>query len=67
MTETFQSEGRRRSGRVVIRVPVEIQGTAEGIPFSKSSLDSLLKLAEGGITDLINIQKRLIEEDALRY
>jgi ribonuclease PH len=46
---------------------VEIQGTAEGIPFSKSSLDSLLKLAEGGITDLINIQKRLIEEDALRY
>jgi ribonuclease PH len=46
---------------------VEIQGTAEGTPFSKSSLDSLLKLAEGGITDLINIQKRLIEEEALRY
>jgi ribonuclease PH len=47
---------------------VEIQGTAEGIPFSKSSLDSLLKLAEGGITGLIDIQKRLIEEEAaLRY
>jgi ribonuclease PH len=46
---------------------VEIQGTAEGIPFSKTSLDSLLRLAEGGITDLINIQKRLLEEEALRY
>jgi ribonuclease PH len=46
---------------------VEIQGTAEGIPFSKTSLDSLLKLAEGGITDLINIQKRLMEEEVIRY
>ena len=30
MTETFQPEKRRRSGRVVIRIPVEVQGTAEG-------------------------------------
>lgn len=46
---------------------VEIQGTAEGIPFSKTSLESLLKLAEGGITDLISIQKRLMEEEVIRY
>lgn len=46
---------------------VEIQGTAEGLPFSKAALDSLLKLAEGGITDLINTQKRLMEEEVIRY
>jgi ribonuclease PH len=46
---------------------VEIQGTAEGLPFSKATLDSLLKLAEGGITDLINTQKRLMEEEVIRY
>jgi ribonuclease PH len=46
---------------------VEIQGTAEGLPFSKATLDSLVKLAEGGITDLINTQKRLMEEEVIRY
>jgi hypothetical protein len=30
LTETFQSEKRRRSGRVAIRIPVEVRGTAQG-------------------------------------
>jgi hypothetical protein len=38
LTETFQPERRRRSGRVVIRIPVEIQGTAQdGTPFQEST------------------------------
>ncbi|MEW6162615.1 MAG: ribonuclease PH [Nitrospirota bacterium] len=40
---------------------VEIQGTAEGMTFSKATLDSLITLAEEGINSLIEIQKRLIE------
>ncbi|MDI6890210.1 MAG: ribonuclease PH [Thermodesulfovibrionales bacterium] len=39
----------------------EIQGTAEGMTFSKATLDSLITLAEEGINSLIEIQKRLIE------
>lgn len=46
---------------------VEIQGTAEGNPFSKSTLDSLIKLAEEGISKLIEIQKKLIEEGRDSY
>jgi len=46
---------------------VEIQGTAEGLPFSKSSLDSLVQLAEEGINNLISIQKKSIEEDVISY
>jgi ribonuclease PH len=46
---------------------VEIQGTAEGRPFSKTVLDNLIKLAEEGINNLINMQKRLIEEDIIGY
>ncbi|OGW37897.1 MAG: ribonuclease PH [Nitrospirae bacterium RBG_13_39_12] len=46
---------------------VEIQGTAEGIPFSKDALNSLIKLAEEGIKYLINIQKSLIEGEAISY
>jgi ribonuclease PH len=41
---------------------VEIQGTAEGTPFSKDTLDSLLTLAQEGINKLIDIQKKLVEE-----
>jgi ribonuclease PH len=36
---------------------VEIQGTAEGKPFSKETVDSLLALAEKGIKQLFKIQK----------
>jgi len=46
---------------------VEIQGTAEGLPFSRDALDSLLNLAGEGINDLIQIQKNLIEEDGFSY
>jgi len=36
---------------------VEVQGTAEGAPFSRAELDALLGLAENGITRLIELQK----------
>lgn len=36
---------------------VEIQGTAEGAPFSRQELDTLLNLAEKGILQLFTIQK----------
>jgi ribonuclease PH len=40
---------------------VEIQGTAEGDPFSHENLDRLLILAEKGIRDIIAIQKKTLE------
>lgn len=40
---------------------VEIQGTAEGQPFSRKDLDQMLSLAEGGIDQIIALQKRLLE------
>lgn len=39
---------------------LEIQGTAEKAPFSRTELDSLLGLAEGGIRSLINQQKAAV-------
>lgn len=41
---------------------VEIQGTAEGKPFSKRNLNALLKLSEKGITELIEKQKEILAE-----
>jgi len=41
---------------------VEIQGTAEGLPFSRSELDELLALAEGGIDRLLAMQDALLAE-----
>jgi len=46
---------------------VELQGTAEGKPFSRESLEHLLQLAEEGIYQLIHIQKQVIEGDVLTY
>lgn len=46
---------------------VEIQGTAEGKPFKRSVLDELLKLAEEGISRLINIQKEVLEKDTYSF
>jgi ribonuclease PH len=40
---------------------VEIQGTAEGEPFSKAALEKLLALGEKGIKALIKKQKELLE------
>ena len=36
---------------------VEVQGTAEGAPFSRAELDRLLALAQGGIARLVQHQK----------
>jgi ribonuclease PH len=40
---------------------VEIQGTAEGKPFTKETVDSLLALAEKGIKQLFQIQQAALE------
>ncbi|MEX2457514.1 MAG: ribonuclease PH [Actinomycetota bacterium] len=39
---------------------VEVQGTAEGEPFSREDLDGLLALAEKGIAELTEIQRRAL-------
>ena len=36
---------------------VEVQGTAEGVAFSRQEMNALLTLAEQGITDLVQLQK----------
>jgi len=36
---------------------VEIQGTAEGKPFSKEAIDSLISIARNGIVNLFSVQK----------
>ncbi len=39
---------------------IEVQGTAEALPFGRESLNQLLDLADGGIRQLIAIQKSLV-------
>jgi ribonuclease PH len=39
---------------------VEIQGTAEGKPFSEEEFGTLLGLAKNGIADLVGMQKQAI-------
>jgi ribonuclease PH len=39
---------------------VEVQGTAEGVAFSRRELDELLALAEGGIAQLVAAQQRVL-------
>jgi ribonuclease PH len=41
---------------------VEVQGTAEGNPFSRSELDELLALAEKGITEIFEIQRATLAD-----
>ncbi|MCK4881456.1 MAG: ribonuclease PH, partial [Candidatus Omnitrophica bacterium] len=41
---------------------IEVQGTAEGKPFSKTELDKLLDLAKKGIKSLVEIQKKYVGE-----
>jgi ribonuclease PH len=36
---------------------VEVQGTAEGVAFSRAELDAMLALAERGIAGLVQAQK----------
>jgi ribonuclease PH len=40
---------------------VEVQGTAEGKPFTREQMDSLLELARQGITSLFAAQKKALE------
>ena len=39
---------------------VEVQGTAEGLAFTRSEMDALLELAEQGIGELILLQKQAL-------
>jgi ribonuclease PH len=39
---------------------IEIQGTAEGPPFERATLDGLMSLADTGIRDLVEIQRTIV-------
>jgi ribonuclease PH len=39
---------------------IEVQGTAEGEPFSRKAMDELLDLAEGGIRELMRLQAQAL-------
>jgi len=41
---------------------VEVQGTAEGMAFTKSELDELLSLAEHGIAEILELQAAVLAE-----
>ena len=41
---------------------IEVQGTAEGAPFSRAELDALLDLATGGIADLVALQRSALAQ-----
>ena len=40
---------------------VEVQGTAEGVPFTRAEMATLLDLAEKGIRELVTLQTRSLE------
>ena len=42
---------------------IEIQGTAEGHPFSHDELNAMLVLAKKGINDLLASQQNALEQD----
>jgi ribonuclease PH len=42
---------------------IEIQGTAEGTPFSRDTTDRLLSVAEKGIRELLELQRKVLAED----
>ena len=39
---------------------IEVQGTAEGLPFQRAALDALLELADNGIKELVELQRSVI-------
>ena len=41
---------------------VEVQGTAEGVAFSRGELDTLLELAAGGLGEIMDLQALLVSE-----
>lgn len=42
---------------------VEVQGTAEGVPFSRVEMDAMLALADRGIRELVALQRRALGLD----
>jgi ribonuclease PH len=44
---------------------IEIQGTAEGAPFSREAMNTMLDLAEKGIKELVSLQQRILTEDLI--
>src|ERR1043166_1489916 len=40
---------------------IEVQGTAEGAPFTREQMDALLELGKKGIEQLVVLQRRAIE------
>lgn len=45
---------------------VEVQATAEGLPFGRGQMDRLLDLAQKGISEVISYQKSLFPEELVR-
>ena len=41
---------------------IEVQGTAEGEPFDLDQLDGLLKLAEKGISEIVDLQRMVLSQ-----
>jgi len=41
---------------------VEVQGTAEGVPFSRADMNALLALAEQGIAELVRLQREALAQ-----
>jgi len=41
---------------------VEVQGTAEGAPYSRSELDTMLDLAQKGIGEIVELQEKVLAE-----
>ena len=41
---------------------VEVQGTAEGVPFTRTEMDALLALAESGIAELVRLQMQSLSK-----
>src|SRR5213083_2694068 len=41
---------------------IEVQGTAEGRPFTREQMDDLLELARKGIEELVRLQRQAIEQ-----
>jgi ribonuclease PH len=39
---------------------VEVQGTAEGVAFTRKEMDELLRLAEKGISELVALQQEAL-------
>jgi ribonuclease PH len=42
---------------------VEVQGTAEGAPFTRSQMDALMDLASGGIAQLVRLQRESLQKE----